>query len=343
MSGRADLIPEHLLQEIRTRLPLSSIAGRRLQLKRTAKSLVGLCPFHGESTPSFHVYANGYHCFGCGAHGDVFGFVMQTEGVDFREAAARCAAEAGVAIGIEASERREPLPPAPPPPPPPDRAANIRRAAGIWRMTHKVRPHSAVARYLAGRGLWPVSPEVLEVLREADMEHAETGLMPHPVMVARVDDADGKLTAVHCTFLCPRGDGSIGKLQGVDSAKRIFGALPRGSAIRLGQAAPAMGVAEGIETALAASALFGGLPVWSTTSAGVMEGFMPPDACAELLVFADRDKPRAKPWRPEGQGIHSARVLAGRMAEAGRVARIRVPVPPAEDYADVLMARGNAA
>ena len=56
----------------------------------------GCCPFHGEKTPSFYVYEDGhYHCFGCGAHGDAIGFVMQSEGAGFMEAVERLAAEAG--------------------------------------------------------------------------------------------------------------------------------------------------------------------------------------------------------------------------------------------------------
>jgi DNA primase len=71
----------------------------------------GCCPFHGEKTPSFYVYEDGYHCFGCGAHGDAISFVMQTHGTSFIEAVASLAAEAALDLpkpspGMEAAERQ---------------------------------------------------------------------------------------------------------------------------------------------------------------------------------------------------------------------------------------------
>jgi DNA primase len=71
----------------------------------------GCCPFHGEKTPSFYVYEDGYHCFGCGAHGDAISFVMQTQGASFPEAVASLAGEAGLELpkttpAAEAAERQ---------------------------------------------------------------------------------------------------------------------------------------------------------------------------------------------------------------------------------------------
>ena len=71
----------------------------------------GCCPFHGEKTPSFYVYEDGYHCFGCGAHGDAISFVMQIEGAGFMEAVQSLAGEAGLDLpkptaSAEAAERR---------------------------------------------------------------------------------------------------------------------------------------------------------------------------------------------------------------------------------------------
>jgi DNA primase len=71
----------------------------------------GCCPFHGEKTPSFYVYEDGYHCFGCGAHGDAISFVMQTAGASFPEAVQSLAGEAGLELpkpspSAEAAERQ---------------------------------------------------------------------------------------------------------------------------------------------------------------------------------------------------------------------------------------------
>jgi len=80
-------LPAGFLDELRLRTPLAAVIGRRVQLARSGRQWKGCCPFHGEKTPSFYVYEDGhYHCFGCGAHGDAIGFVMQSQGAGFMEA-----------------------------------------------------------------------------------------------------------------------------------------------------------------------------------------------------------------------------------------------------------------
>lgn len=91
-------LPPAFLDELRARTPLAAVVGRRVKLARSGKQWKGCCPFHGEKSPSFYVYDDGFHCFGCGAHGDAISFVMQTEGSAFPEAVARLAAEAGLEV-----------------------------------------------------------------------------------------------------------------------------------------------------------------------------------------------------------------------------------------------------
>src|SRR5437660_1095823 len=74
------------LEELRARTPLAGVVSRRVKLARSGRQLKGCCPFHGEKTPSFYVYDDHYHCFGCGAHGDAVTFVMQSQGAGFVEA-----------------------------------------------------------------------------------------------------------------------------------------------------------------------------------------------------------------------------------------------------------------
>jgi DNA primase len=81
---------------LRARTPLAALIGRRVKLARSGRQMKGCCPFHGEKTPSFYVYEDGYHCFGCGAHGDAISFVMQTQGASFPEAVQSLASEAGL-------------------------------------------------------------------------------------------------------------------------------------------------------------------------------------------------------------------------------------------------------
>jgi DNA primase len=92
--------PPDLLDEIRSRLPVSRVAERRVKLKRAGREYVGLSPFKTERTPSFTVNDSKgfYHCFASGEHGDIFKFLMATEGLTFPEAVERLAAEAGVRL-----------------------------------------------------------------------------------------------------------------------------------------------------------------------------------------------------------------------------------------------------
>src|SRR5260221_14056402 len=85
--------PPGFLDELRSRVPLGDLVGRRVRLTRRGREQAGLCPFHNERTPSFYVVEDKgfFHCFGCGAHGDAIGFLMRTDRLDFDEAVERLA------------------------------------------------------------------------------------------------------------------------------------------------------------------------------------------------------------------------------------------------------------
>src|SRR6195952_514913 len=140
-------LPSSFTEELRARTPLASIVGRRVRLVRSGKQWKGCCPFHGEKSPSFYVYDDGYHCFGCGAHGDAISFVMQTQGLIFMEAVKLLAAEVGLEVP-------KPTPEAP--------EADRRRldVVGVLEAVHAhyqrrlALPEGRVARdYLLGRAL----------------------------------------------------------------------------------------------------------------------------------------------------------------------------------------------
>lgn len=92
--------PPDLLDEIRARLTVSHVVGRKVALKKKGREWSGLSPFKVEKTPSFFVndQKGFYHCFASGEHGDIFTFLMKTEGLSFPEAVERLAQEAGVAM-----------------------------------------------------------------------------------------------------------------------------------------------------------------------------------------------------------------------------------------------------
>jgi DNA primase len=92
--------PPQFLDEIRNRLTCSSVVGRRVRLVKKGREFSGLCPFHNEKSPSFFVNDDKgfFHCFGCGAHGDVIGFTMRADNMAFPEAVERLAEEAGLEV-----------------------------------------------------------------------------------------------------------------------------------------------------------------------------------------------------------------------------------------------------
>lgn len=106
-----------LLDEIRARLPVSQVVGRKVALKKKGREYAGLSPFKSEKSPSFFVndQKGFYHCFASGEHGDIFTFLMKTEGLEFPEAVERLAAEAGVPLpkpterNIEQEDQRDRL------------------------------------------------------------------------------------------------------------------------------------------------------------------------------------------------------------------------------------------
>jgi DNA primase len=97
------------LDEIRDRVDIVDLVGSYLTLKRAGTAFKAVCPFHKEKTPSFTVNPQRqiYHCFGCGAGGDVFKFVMQYENVEFMEAVRMLAQRAGVVLQVDQQDKAE--------------------------------------------------------------------------------------------------------------------------------------------------------------------------------------------------------------------------------------------
>jgi DNA primase len=94
------VIPSSFVQDLLSRADIVEIVGRYVDLKRAGVNHKGLCPFHGEKTPSFIVSASRqtYHCFGCGVHGNAVGFLMEHGGLSFPDAVRDLAGQLGVAV-----------------------------------------------------------------------------------------------------------------------------------------------------------------------------------------------------------------------------------------------------
>ena len=101
--------PPSFLDEIRGRITVSDVCAKRVKLARRGREFVGLSPFNQEKTPSFTVNDEKgfYHCFSSGKHGDIFAFVMETEGLSFPEAVEKLAGEAGLDMPQQTPQERE--------------------------------------------------------------------------------------------------------------------------------------------------------------------------------------------------------------------------------------------
>ncbi len=142
--------PPGFLDELRARLSLSDVVGRKVSLKRrSGAEYAGLCPFHNEKSPSFTVNDKKgfYHCFGCGEHGDAVGFVMKTEGLSFPESVEKLAREVNLPVPRATPAERERA----------DRAATLQQVvelAALWFQKQLRLPAGRQGLdYLRGRGL----------------------------------------------------------------------------------------------------------------------------------------------------------------------------------------------
>jgi DNA primase len=101
----AQRIPQHVIDEVREKTNIVEVIGQYVQLKKSGKNYLGLCPFHEEKTPSFSVAEDKqiFHCFGCGKGGNVYTFLQELEGISFPEAVKKVADLEQIPLGIEIS------------------------------------------------------------------------------------------------------------------------------------------------------------------------------------------------------------------------------------------------
>jgi DNA primase len=163
--------PPGFLDELRARLSVSDVVGRKVALKRKPRGeFTGLCPFHNEKTPSFTVSDKKgiYHCFGCGEHGDVIGFVMKTEGLSFPESVEKLAREVNLPVPRATPQERERA----------ERASTLQevveQAAQWFHKQLRLPVGRAGLDYLRGRGL---SDDVIDDFRLGFAPESRDGLL----------------------------------------------------------------------------------------------------------------------------------------------------------------------
>ena len=211
-------------------------------------------------------------CSHCGA-GDGVKLVMLMRGVDFKGALELIKPLAGH-VTFEAPKAKVDTTP----------EAKAQMTA-LWRASRPLDGKDVASRYLKARGIvreaWPANLRVVDDLPY--FEDGERG--SYPCLLARYAAPDSKSALLHRTWLSHDGSNKAP----VSTPRKFFrGEIPAGGAVRLSMVAETMGVAEGIETALSATALYQ-IPVWAACTAGALGKFQPPEGCKHLLIFADND------------------------------------------------------
>ncbi|MEI8302241.1 MAG: DNA primase [Burkholderiales bacterium] len=141
------MIPQSFIQELLARVDIVDVVGQHVKLRKAGANLLGLCPFHGEKSPSFTVSPTKqfYHCFGCGAHGSAVGFLMEHAGLSYVDAIGDLARSAGLVVPQEPGRGGDA------PRAAPDLLALLQAATDFYRLRLKDSPRAI--EYLKGRGL----------------------------------------------------------------------------------------------------------------------------------------------------------------------------------------------
>jgi DNA primase len=309
------------IADLRARVDLVELVGRTVELKPRGKhEHWGCCPFRGERTPSFKVHAEQqtFHCFGCGAHGDVLDFLEGVEGLGKAAAIARLVELSGSSVTSPAPPR---VPRRDPMPTDNGSAANRELAQQIWRETEVIRDPLALSYLGDRRKIDTWDDDRLRWHPHCPWRDEETGelLRVGAIIAPVVDHVTGHICAIW--RIRPVLQGPVQR-RGLGPTK--------GNAARLAWApGPRLIVAEGVEDALAATKLFG-LPAWAALSAGNMGALVLPERLSEVLVLADHDA--------NGAGLAGAHALARRLKAGGRWAGVRWPTSR-KDVNDVAMGR----
>ena len=316
------MVPLVDVQAARAAVQLPHLVGADVRLTRQGGLWTACCPFHPDKTPSFVVWPDHFHCFGCGVHGDAIEWLRRTRRLTFRQAV--------TALACGSAAPGWPRPPAPPRPSAGrdlwrDRM-HLQLAASIWN--ESLPAHSTAAetyiQYRLRRTGFDV-PDVLRYhpscprgLRRADRLPAMIALMTDPLT--------GQETGIHRTYLQSDGHGKAL----VDRPKMMLGRAGVVRLLRDDQVDAVIGIAEGIETALACIHLGGGGPCWATLGDGGMQRFPVIPSFRGINIFAD----------PNKVGVVAASECRKRWELTRRQCRVFVPPAEVSDFLDLALQDG---
>ena len=229
---------------------------------------------------------------------------MRVKGLDFKAAAKEIERAAGFAkpSRLKPAQSDE------------SKARALRR---LWVESKPLSSNDEATRYLQGRGLIIPPTKALRFHPGLHYSHGdEKGI--YPALLGLVQAPDGSGASLHRIYL------QNGQKAPVSTPKKLMPGLPlSGAAVRLFPVAPCLGIAEGIETALAAAEKFS-VPTWAAVSATGLESWVPPEETKEVVIFSDNDGTFT--------GQKAAFSLAHRLA--GKGLKVRVEVPNGKDWAE---------
>lgn len=303
------------LQAVRRANPLPSIVGASLKLQRAGGEWKACCPFHDDRSPSFTIFAGGerFHCFGCGASGDVLDFVQKSHGVGLREAAEILG---GGSLPVpdrlvspwpstECDDERQ------------------REARTIWRNASPA-TGTLAERYLRSRGLTLPVPATVRFARLPYRKGAPL----YPCLIACVlnlEEPSGprrSIAGIQRTYLNLQGTGKAALPKPKLSLGRISG-----GAIRCAPAAAELIVTEGLEDGLSLQQELG-VPVWVAAGASILPAMQFPARVRSIVIGADRDE----------AGEAAARKAAEAFSRRGLAVRIMRPAAGFKDFNEQLLA-----
>lgn len=293
------------IDAIRRDNPLPNVAGGVVKLLRCGNEWKACCPFHSERTPSFTIFAGGerFHCFGCGASGDVLDFVGKLHNVGLREAATMLGADTMPRVDLPS------LPSAP------EKTEAIAEALAIWRAAIPA-AGTLAETYLRSRAIH-IEPPLS--LRYAELRFGRGGRV-HPCMIACISSPEGPLQGIQRTFLADDGQGKAD----VPAPRLSLGKIT-GGAIRLGPACADMMTTEACEDGLSLQQALG-RTVWAAAGTANLPNIIFPPVVRSVAIGGDNDD----------AGRAAAAKAAQAYAERGLEARAFFPTR-AKDFNAELM------
>ncbi|AQR63303.1 hypothetical protein BZG35_02090 [Brevundimonas sp. LM2] len=211
--------------------------------------------------------------------------------------------------------------------PRPDLRLRVETASRLWTATTERPPHGPAGLYLRRRAvLAGAAASNLRLHPSAPLSVYQSGSRVRPALIARISDAEDRLTAVELTYIETDGLPAIG----LRLARKTVGQVPPGAAVRLSAAAEHMRVGEGVVTTLSAMERFG-LPGWALMAANNLAVWSPPACVRRVLIAADRGQ----------AGEAAAARLCRRLVHDGLEVEVSWPEPPFGDWNEIAVAAAS--